>query len=150
MRPAKSARFGPILTIAAICLITLPAFAADRLLSASKAWLMAKGGEITIVDVRSRAEWRRTGVPEGARKVTIHNQEGEKGFIREMTRALDGDRGRPIALICARGNRSKRAFNILEKAGFTQVYNVGEGMLGRGYAKGWIQSGLPIERCAQC
>lgn len=111
---------------------------------------MANEGQISVIDVRSKAEWRRTGVAKGARAVTIHQKDGEQGFVREMIRAVGGDKTKPIALICARGNRSARAFAILEKAGFTNIYNIREGMLGRGDAKGWIGGGLPVERCAQC
>ena len=150
MRRAKNPKFGSIVAVFAVCLFALPAFASDRTLSASEGWRMANDGRVAVFDVRSEAEWRRTGVAKGARTVTIHQKDGAPGFVRAMARALDGDKSKPIALICARGNRSKRALAILQNAGFTNVYNISEGMLGRGEAKGWIRNGLPVERCTRC
>lgn len=150
MRRAKNPNFGSIVAVIAVCLFSLPAFSSDQTLSASEGWRMANEGQVAVFDVRSEAEWRRTGVAKGARTVTIHQKDGDRGFVRAMTRALGGDKSKPIALICARGNRSKRALAILQNAGFTNVYNIYEGMFGRGEAKGWIRNGLPVERCARC
>ena len=150
MRPVKYRFFGSILAIFVVCIAAIPAMSADRLLTAGDGWRMAQSGQLTVIDVRSQREWRATGVARGALPVTIHQRDGALGFVRAMTQAVGGDRSKPIALICARGNRSTRAFAILKQAGFTNVYNIREGMLGRGESKGWIQSGLPIDRCAQC
>lgn len=150
MRIGASGVPGRTFAILALLLISMPAFAGGGTLSAQTAWRMAQGGEITVIDIRSPAEWRQTGIPQGARKVTIHDRNGLKGFVREMTRAVGGDRTAPIAVICARGNRSTRAHALLKKAGFTNVYNIVEGMQGRHKAKGWIRNGLPMEPCGQC
>ncbi|MDP2809280.1 MAG: hypothetical protein Q8O34_03955 [Rhodocyclaceae bacterium] len=37
----------------------------------------------------------------------------------------------------------------LQSVGFTQVYNVKEGMAGSGAGPGWIKRGLPVETCTQ-
>ena len=133
-----------------ILLAGVSARADQKDVTALRASEMAKGGDVTLVDVRSAAEWRSTGVARGARTVTIHDPKGAAGFVAHMTEAVGGDRSKPIAVICARGNRSLRAQTILRKAGFTNVYNVADGMLGRGAAMGWIGSGLPVEKCTKC
>jgi len=145
-------RVGLNLSLAAVllCLSATAGLADGRLLGAEQAWRLSQEGKVSVIDVRSAAEWRRTGIPRGARAVTIYDPRGETGFVDAMTRALGGDRTRPIAVICARGNRSTRAREMLERAGFTNVYDVVDGMLGRGAAKGWIDSGLPVERCRTC
>ncbi len=60
---------------------------------------------------------------------------------------------RPIVLICRSGHRSVDAGLALEKAGFTEVYNVLDGFEGplddvhhRGTMSGWRMEGLPWEQ----
>jgi rhodanese-related sulfurtransferase len=38
----------------------------------------------------------------------------------------------------------------LQEQGFTQVYNIKEGMVGSGGGPGWIKRGLPVEACPRC
>jgi len=136
---------------AAFFLVASLGFAGDRtIVSADKAFAMARDGQVTIVDVRSPTEWRQTGIPQGALTVTIHNPDGEQGFVAAMTEILGGDKNRPIALICASGNRSARAQQWLEAAGFSSVSNISEGMMGRGDAPGWLTRDLPTEKCKSC
>jgi rhodanese-related sulfurtransferase len=67
-----------------------------------------------------------------------------KDFIKDVSALLDGDRSRPVALMCARGVRSKRMTAALTEAGFTTVIDVPEGMLGSGAGPGWLKRGLPL------
>jgi rhodanese-related sulfurtransferase len=64
--------------------------------------------------------------------------------------AAAGDKDLPIALICAGGVRTAFAADLLRDRGFTQILDVGEGMLGSGDGPGWIARGLPTEPCPQC
>mgnify|MGYP002626579920 CR=1 FL=1 len=132
----------------AMALMTVPALAAeDGLMPADEAAALAAGGELTIIDVRSPREWRETGVPEGASRVTIHHPGGMEGFLAEVLEAVEGDRERPIAFICAAGGRSSAAQQLAREAGFTEVADIDEGMLGSGAGPGWIARGLPTEPC---
>ncbi len=119
----------------------------ERVIDAAEAYAKSVAGEVTVIDVRSPGEWRETGVPAGAKLVTIHDPRGAEGFLANVLAAVEGDRTRPIALICARGTRSSRAYNFLARQGFTNLYNVREGMLGRGREPGWIRRGLPLAPC---
>ncbi len=123
---------------------------AGEVIAADQAMQLAAAGEIVVVDVRSPQEWRQTGVPAGARLVTIHQPDGLIGFIVAMGDALGEDRSRPVALICARGNRSSVASSALAQAGYTQVYNIREGMLGSPDGPGWLARGLPTDPCGTC
>ena len=106
---------------------------------------------MTLIDVRSPDEWRETGVPQGAKTVTIHHQNGMAGFVAAATRALNGKKDRPVAIICARGWRSHWAASALRDAGFSKIHNVREGMLGNPYdGPGWLRRKLPVERCKSC
>lgn len=142
-----------LLAILAICLATLlsggGAIAGDDILSAADANRRMEAGGLTLIDVRSPREWHQTGIPRGGAPVTIHDPDGVEGFVRHVLAAVGGDRDRPIAVICARGNRSTRAHALLKARGFTSVANVREGMLGRGDKAGWIASGLPLDRGAK-
>ena len=124
--------------------------AAGELIAADQAMRLAMSGEIVVVDVRSPQEWQQTGVPAGARLVTIHQPDGLIGFIDAMGDTLGEDRDRPIALICARGNRSSVASSALAEAGYTQVYNIREGMFGSPDGPGWLARGLPTDPCGTC
>jgi rhodanese-related sulfurtransferase len=124
---------------------------AGNIVSAPAALAATAQGNVTLVDVRSRQEWRQTGVATGAKKVTIHNPNGIKAFVAEMVNAVGGDKSRPVALICAAGVRSARAAKILIAAGFSNLQNVSEGMMGRPDAgPGWLKRGLPVTPCPEC
>ena len=73
-----------------------------------------------------------------------------KDFTKDIINLVDGDLQRPIALICATGGRSAYASGMLREAGFSQVYNIGEGMLGNGALPGWVARNLPIRDCDNC
>jgi len=115
-----------------------------------EAWSKIQRGQATLVDVRSRGEWRQTGVPEPAHLVTVHDPRGIQGFINGVKKVVRGNLKKPIALICRSGNRSRQAAEVLVKAGFKNVYNVEYGVLGQGAKKGWAGKGLPMRNCGDC
>ena len=119
-------------------------------MTADEASVRVESGELVLIDVRSPQEWRQTGVPRGARRVTIHDPDGLKGFVDAMAAAVGGDLKKPIAVICARGNRSTIAQKALSEAGFTRVFNIREGFIGGPYGPGWVTRGLPVEPCPNC
>ncbi|MDX1423693.1 MAG: rhodanese-like domain-containing protein [Kiloniellales bacterium] len=124
--------------------------AGAEVIAADRAMRLAADRGLVLIDVRSPQEWRQTGVPAGARLVTIHQPDGLIGFLEEMNEALGADRERPIALICARGNRSTLASAALAEAGYSEIYNVREGMLGSPDGPGWLARGLPTDPCGRC
>jgi rhodanese-related sulfurtransferase len=74
-------------------------------------------------------------------------------FVAEV-RQLDAGTERPVVLICRSGNRSQEAGEALERAGFSQVFNVEHGFEGeldgerhRNTRAGWRFEGLPWEQC---
>ena len=82
--------------------------------------------------------------------MTIHDPGGLPGFVEAVKAALGGDLKRPIAVICATGNRSTLAQRLLARAGFTRVLNIKEGMLGGANGPGWLPRGLPVDSCGAC
>jgi len=121
-----------------------PAPPPGAVLSPAEAHRAASAGELALVDIRTPAEWAETGIPRGAATAN-YNALPEDAFIARIERLLDGERSRPVALICARGGRSSRARALLSEAGFAEVYDVQEGMLGNAGGPGWLDRGLPLE-----
>ena len=81
---------------------------------------MAQRGEVTILDLRTRAERRRYGWPPGARKVSL-------------TWHAWRPRGDRFVYLCQHANRSK----LTGRNGAAEVEH--------GW-KGWLAAGLPIDR----
>ena len=109
-------------------------------MSAAEAHAAAGRGDILLLDIRSRQEWQQTGVGEAAHAVSMH----EDDFLQRLQSLTAGDKSRPIALICASGNRSKIVERALADMGYTNVIDVAEGMMGGPNGQGWIKSGLPM------
>ena len=99
----------------------------------------ATAGRITLVDIRRPDEWADTGVGEGAVPLDMRRAD----FIAALDQATGGDRSAPIALICARGVRSRKLTERLTDAGYTKIIDIPEGMLGSRAGPGWLKRGVP-------
>ncbi|MBF0306105.1 MAG: rhodanese-like domain-containing protein [Alphaproteobacteria bacterium] len=141
-------RFLP--TMFAAMMVAGPAQAGqDGKLAAPDAHEMARRGELVIVDIRQPEEWKATGVPEGAALISMRHPGGGQGFVDDLLKAAGG-RDAPIGLICRTGNRTAMMTKALRDAGFTQVYDISEGMAGGPNGPGWINRKLPVTPCAAC
>ncbi|WP_458323214.1 rhodanese-like domain-containing protein [Roseobacter sp. A03A-229] len=148
--PAPMTRRG-LLALGGIGLLTAGAFATrwfniwaetgENALSAPDAHAAALAGDILLVDIRRPDEWARTGVGEGA--VPLDMRRGD--FIEALLAQVQNDTSRPVALICARGVRSRHLGARLAEAGFSRIIDVPEGMLGSGAGPGWVKRGLPVQ-----
>ncbi len=84
--------------------------------------------DLKILDVRDKSEWEE-GHIKGATHIPYY-------FLVQRLQELDNTQ--PLALICASGQRSSIACSLLQKNGFTQLFNVVGGM------DAWNESGLEI------
>jgi len=109
-------------------------------LSVGDAHAKATVGDILLIDIRRPDEWARTGVGDGAQPLDMRRPD----FVEELLKLTDGNLDHAIALICARGVRSRRLTATLTEAGFSRIIDVPEGMLGSGAGPGWLRSGLPV------
>ena len=91
---------------------------------------LAEGGSLQVVDVRRPGEYAGGHVPGAINVILAHLEE-------ELSRL---DSNRPTAVICASGYRSSAATSILERRGFSQVFNVVGG------TSGWVNAGYPVEK----
>lgn len=130
---------GAIATAAIGYTLAQPVFIGQAI-DAQTAFERAEAGEIILVDIRRPEEWHATGTGRGAHRIDLRRPD----FIEALTKLVDGDLDRPVALICAGGVRSARIANLLTENGFTGVIDVSEGMLGSSAGPGWIARGLPL------
>ncbi len=96
---------------------------------------------VVIYDIRRPDEWRQTGVVRGSQLLTFVEANGriKADFLERFTAAVGKDD--PVILICRTGSRTGTLARLLAgKMGFTQVYNVRNGITQ------WIRDGQPIIR----
>jgi len=95
---------------------------------------------VPIFDVRRLDEWKQTGVVEGSKLLTFVDSSGRMNpdFINRFSATVNKDD--PVILICRTGNRTSTLARLLvEQMGFTQVYNVRNGI------SQWIGEKRPVK-----
>ena len=107
-----------------------------------------------FVDCRSEMEFLFVGHAVGSMLIPWNDGpdwEINPHFVSQVKKAATFDR--PVVIICRSGNRSVDAAIALERAGFTDVYNVLHGFEGelndqhqRNSISGWRVDGLPWEQ----
>jgi rhodanese-related sulfurtransferase len=112
---------------------------------------MRAGGNIRLVDVRTRAEWEWVGRIPGAVEVEFLTYPGSRpnpDFVRELEQKVDKDA--KVLFICRSGGRSHNAAMLATQAGYAEAFNVLEGFEGdkdasgqRNRKGGWRLAGLP-------
>jgi len=93
--------------------------------------LLARRDELQVLDVRERSEWDEGHIP-GSVHVPYHD-------LHELPGELDP--GRPVAAICASGQRSAVAVGLLRRLGARTVVHVAAGGVGT-----WGRLGGPLEQ----
>ena len=86
---------------------------------------------LQLLDVRERSEWDAGHVP-GSIHTAYHD-------IHELPADLDA--GKPVAVICASGQRAAIAASLLKRLGAAEVIHVVDGGVPR-----WEREGWPVER----
>jgi len=74
-----------------------------------------------LLDVRRNDEWN-DGHLEGATHIPVQELEGR---LDDIDKKVGGDKSKPIVIYCRSGARADSAKDMLLKAGYTQVTNVG-------------------------
>ena len=96
---------------------------ATRLINSSNA---------VLVDLRETQEYEGGRLPRAVH-IPLSQLETRSGELAKL-------KERPVVAYCMTGNRSSAAAKILERAGFTQVYQL------RGGYRAWKDAGLPVEK----
>lgn len=92
---------------------------------------------MVLVDIRTPAEWRETGIPDVAVPLDMR----QKGFVQSLLALREAHPDRALGLICAVGGRSAHVAGWLRQNGVEGVVDVSAGMLTR---EGWLARGLPV------
>ena len=100
--------------------------------------LLAQG--TPLYDVRRAEEWSQTGVVEGSRKLTYVDAGGRMNPELLPRLAAEAGKNDPLILICRTGNRTDALARELAGMGYTQIYNVRDGITR------WISEGNPVVR----
>ncbi len=129
------------LTLILLHLSALTSFAAETI-SAPEALNRAEAGELVIIDIRRRSEWKESGIASVAIPLSMH----EKGFLEGLEKIKQENKGKQIALICATGGRTAYLQKELSQRNLGTTIDVSEGMFGNGKAPGWLKRGLPIKQ----
>jgi rhodanese-related sulfurtransferase len=96
---------------------------------------------VPVIDIRRPAEWRETGVVQGSRGMTFVDANGRvmPDFLETFSATVNKEQ--PVVLICRTGNRTDvLARHLVERMGYSQVYNVRDGIMG------WLREGRPVSR----
>ncbi len=88
--------------------------------------LMARRGELLLVDVREDREWDRGAMPDA-----VHIG---KGVIERDIVAAVPDKSTALVLYCGGGFRSALAADSLQRMGYSEVWSLAGGI------KGWWRS----------
>ena len=115
---------------------------ASAKLDVQAAFDAAVRNEILLIDIRRPDEWAQTGIPAPAVAIDMRRPD----FATQLQQLNATHPDRPVAVICARGVRSRRLAASLINAGFPNVLDVPEGMLGSGAGPGWMVSRLPVRQ----
>lgn len=92
-------------------------------------------GPLTIIDVRSNAEWRRSHIP-GAERIPLSE-------LKARIASLQPDAKHPIIAICLSAHRSIPAVRLLQSQGFENAVQLKGGMLA------WWNKNYPTEQAGR-
>ncbi len=111
-------------------------------MSVREAHERAKAKQVVLVDIRTPEEWKDTGVPDGALRLDMTSP----AFEARLAGLRTENPGKPIAIICRTGSRTRKVQEALSSRGWTNIVDVRGGMLGDGRNKGWLDEGLPLAK----
>jgi len=80
---------------------------------------------IPIIDIRTKKEWKRTGIVKDSILLTFYNEDGrfnEENFLRNLNAILNKES--EFAILCRSGNRSNRVTRFLISKGYINVINL--------------------------
>lgn len=107
---------------------------AQSVVDATKLESMMKADKtITLIDIRTPAEWEQTGIIEGAKRINYHAPD-----FQEMLSKLD--KKKTVIVYCAAGGRSPGATAKMLKMGFEKVFDYSGGM------NDWLSKGKKTVR----
>lgn len=114
-------------TVLSLLLLSSWLFATIKNEEASQALLDSK---IPIVDIRTPAEWKETGLLKGSIPIMFFDEKGNydiNDFLQKLNSAVDTKK--PFALICRTGSRTRVLASFLSQKLNYNVINIKKGIL---------------------
>ncbi len=97
-----------------------------------------------VIDIRTPAEWRETGVIPGAHKIMFFDERGNydvNQFMSEFTKVVK-EKNQPFILVCRTASRTKVVGKFLaNQVGYDHVKELSGGMMW-----GWLNQHKPVEK----
>lgn len=93
---------------------------------------MFASSDAIIVDVRTPAEWKETGVLANAHLITYFDEKAnplKDDFMSKLNALTAKDKTKQVVLVCRTGLRSKFVAAVLDREGYKAVYNYKDGMV---------------------
>jgi rhodanese-related sulfurtransferase len=135
----------PLLATLALTATLMTATAQDTSLNMNpvEAAKLVADKKAILIDIRTPEEWKETGVAEGAHRLDMN----DPMFTAKLSKIVEGDRTKAVALICRTANRTRTVqAALMQQGGYSRVINVEGGMIGNSADKGWIAHGLPVKK----
>lgn len=85
---------------------------------------------IKIIDIRTPAEWKETGIVKGSYTIMFFDEQGNfnvESFLKQLDRVVDKDE--PFALICRVGSRTGMVSEFLSEQLGYRVINLNGGIM---------------------
>jgi rhodanese-related sulfurtransferase len=120
-----------------LAIFTMSLFADFKTIDVAEFEKLQKEG-LAVIDIRTSDEWKTTGIIEGSYKITFFNDRGQPmlaDWFFEMGHLLK-DKTTPFIIYCAHASRSKALGEGLIQMGFSNVYELKDGI-----ENGWIKAG---------
>jgi len=89
-----------------------------------------KNKNVKIIDIRTPAEWRETGIVKGAYPIMFFDEKGQydvQKFLKELNKVVK--KGEQFALICHTGSRTTEVSKFLANEFGYNVINLNGGMM---------------------
>lgn len=93
---------------------------------------MFASSDAVMVDVRTPAEWKETGVISGAHLITYFDEKArplKAEFLSKLAVLTSNNKNKQVVVICRTGARSKFVAEVLDRSGYKAVYNYKDGMM---------------------
>jgi rhodanese-related sulfurtransferase len=93
---------------------------------------MFASSDAIIVDVRTPAEWKETGVITNVHLITYFDEKAnplKNDFMSKLNALTAKDKTKQIVLVCRTGVRSKFVAAVLDREGYKSVFNYKDGMM---------------------
>lgn len=126
--------------ILAMLLLSMSLFAEFKTIDNAELKKLKKEG-VLVIDIRTKGEWKDTGIIEGAHKMTFFSEQGQAllaDWFFDLGQLVK-DKSEPFIIYCAHASRTSALGQGLMQMGFENVYE-----LKGGIENGWIKAGEKV------